>query len=580
MSAKADPAQLLERASAWLDQDSDPQDRAELEALLAGSSDPAKLAELAQRFDGPLEFGTAGLRGLIGAGESRMSMAVVKRTTWGLCQHLLHVDPHARGTGLVVGRDGRRRSPEFLEATAGVAVALGIPVHLYPGPIPTPLVSFAVRHLGAAAGVAVTASHNPPEYNGYKVFRTQGAQIVPPEDASIAAFIAKAPPARAIPTAPLDSALVFDASPVERAYLDALARHPALRANAAARPLRLAYTALHGVGERLCRAALAGAGHANVASVTEQSEPDPTFPTVRFPNPEEPGAMSLLLDLARNTNADLAIANDPDADRLCVAVPNESGDFTVLTGDEVGVLLGVHALERVGPGAVISTVVSSTQLGRIARERGATPAETLTGFKWIAHRGQALEASGTPFVFGYEEALGYAVGGLTWDKDGISAATAFAALVSDLTAKNQSVLSHLFELRRRYGYHRSQQKSVVLSGPGGQLAREAAMARLRANPPHELAGLAVLSTWDLWRRTKTTDGEVKSADDLPPSDVLIFELEGGGRASVRPSGTEPKIKLYLEVVEELSSGRARAEEVARDKLGRLIADLSRAAGLA
>ncbi|MBI2377975.1 MAG: phospho-sugar mutase [Deltaproteobacteria bacterium] len=571
---------LLLRARAWLDDDSDPEDRAELSRLIdLTSNDPSALAELSERFSGPLEFGTAGLRGLIGAGESRMCSAVVRRTTWGLCQHLLATVPDARARGIVLGRDGRRRSDEFLRQAAGVAIALGIRVHLYPGPIPTPLVSFAVRSLEAAAGVAVTASHNPPEYNGYKVFREGGAQIVPPEDAAIATLIARAPKARDLEVLPIEgSSLVHDATPVEATYLETLAHHPALHRDQVVRPLRIAYTALHGVGERLARAALAREGH-EVFSVAEQAEPDGRFPTVRFPNPEEPGAMDMLLEVARASNADLAIANDPDADRLAVAVPNGRGGLQVLTGDEVGVLLGEHALRKSGPGVVISTVVSSTQLGRIARAMGSTHAETLTGFKWIAARGRALEAEGSRFVFGYEEALGYAIGGITWDKDGISAAVAFASLAAELLEKKLGVLDHLAELRRIHGFHCSKQKNVVLPGASGQKAREAAMVRLRERPPRSLGGLQVRVAWDLLSRTRRRGDSIEGATELPASNVVIFDLEGGARAAVRPSGTEPKIKLYLEVVEDLGVGRERAESRAAERLEGLARDLSASAGL-
>ncbi len=563
-----DLAELRRRAERWMQDDPDPATRAELAALLA-QPDPGK-TDLADRFAGALEFGTAGLRGVLGAGPNRMNRAVVARATSGLAGELLAGVPRAAERGVIVGGDARRLSRELSEDTAAILAAAGLRVVLFRHPVPTPLVGFAVKRLGAAAGVVVTASHNPPEYNGYKVYWDNAAQIVPPIDARIAARIGRAPAAREVPRPSLDElyarGLVTDASPeLERAYLDAL-RGLAVHPGRGDRALRIVYTPMHGVGDVLARKALAEAGFTDVTSVPEQQQPDAAFPTVAFPNPEEKGAMDLSFALAKKTGAHLVLANDPDADRLAVAVPEGDG-FRQLTGNQVGALLGHYLLtERPAsrPRAVIASLVSSPLLGHIAAALGVRYDETLTGFKWVANRAMELEREGLEFVFGFEEALGYCVGDVVRDKDGISAAVVFAELCAVLRERGQTVQDALDAIARRYGLFTSSQINVTRKGAEGAAALRAMMDKLRADPPRDLAGDAVVSVSDYDARTRTDRRTGASAPlGLPRSNVLAFELASGSRVIARPSGTEPKAKFYFDVREAVGEGEPVAAATAR-----------------
>jgi phosphomannomutase len=563
---------LAERALAWADDDPDPADAAELRALVARGDG----AELAERMAGPLAFGTAGLRGLLGAGESRMNRAVVVRAAAALAAHLAPGGVAPPG-GVVVGYDARHGSRAFAEETAAVLAGAGLVAHVFTAPGPTPLLAFAVTELGAAAGVMVTASHNPPAYNGYKVYAAGGAQIVPPDDEAVARGMARLASARAVPRPAEAEArargLRRDVGPGLLArYLDRIA---ALSRDARGRDLvRIVYTPLHGVGHEAARAALARFGFDDVRAVPAQREPDPDFPTTPFPNPEERGALDLALALAREAGATLVLANDPDADRLAVAVPDGGGGFRQLTGNEVGALLGEYVLrhEPAGgpPPLAVSTVVSSPLLGRIAAALGARYDEVLTGFKWIATRALRREAAGEArFAFGYEEALGYAAGRAVRDKDGLSAAALFAELAAAAAAEGRTVLDELDRLARAYGAYASAQVSLVKAGLAGAEAIAAHMRALRAARPARLGGLAVEGVRDF------LDGGA----DVPPSDVLAFDLAGGARFVARPSGTEPKLKLYFDARAEVAAGegvaaaRARAEAlvagVRADVLARL-----------
>jgi phosphomannomutase len=568
--------ETLLRARRFLAEDPDPETRAELAGLIAQveGGDAAARADLDDRFAGTLQFGTAGLRGRVEAGTARMNRAVVLGATWGLGTYLLEKGPalgiDAKREGVVVAFDGRLSSRTFAEDAAAVLGALGIPAHVFIDPVTTPLCAFAVEKLQACAGVMVTASHNPPFDNGYKAYWKNAAQIVPPHDAGIADAIARAPAAREIPRlAPPDAyarglrRLVSD--DVERAYLDAvrgLAWH-----RGASPPLRIVYTAMHGVGHRTTIRALAEAGFQGVVDVAVQADPDGTFRTVSFPNPEEKGALDRALAVAREVDADLILANDPDADRLAVCVPVESKGaahvgaspkgYRMLTGNEVGVLLCADALEHMETGGkkklVITTIVSSTMLSRIAADTGAAYAETLTGFKWIANEAMRRAKDGEAFVCGYEEALGYSVGPLVRDKDGVSAAVRFAEMTRALKAKGQTILDRLDELSVRHGLSVAHNWSVTMPGATGMAQIRAAMASLRQEPIVALDG----------RRVVRSDDLAKAAI---PADVVVFHTEDGARLTVRPSGTEPKIKLYLELVgrpasvRELPALRASLEE--------------------
>ncbi|MFF0305621.1 phospho-sugar mutase [Streptomyces sp. NPDC004562] len=539
---------LIARAQAWLAEDPDPETRAELAALLdAGDTD-----ELAARFAGTLQFGTAGLRGELGAGPLRMNRSVVIRAAAGLAAYL-RKQGHTDGL-VVIGYDARHKSADFARDTAAVMTGAGLRAAVLPRPLPTPVLAYAIRHLGAVAGVEVTASHNPPRDNGYKVYLGDGSQIVPPADADIAAEIAAIASLHDVPRPDTGWETLDDG------VLDAyLARTDAVLAEGSPRTARTVYTAMHGVGKDVLLAAFARAGFPAPALVAEQAEPDPDFPTVAFPNPEEPGAMDLAFAKAREEDPDLVIANDPDADRCAVAVKDD-GAWRMLRGDEVGALLAAHLVARGAQGTFAESIVSSSLLGRIAEKAKLPYEETLTGFKWIA-RVDGLR-------YGYEEALGYCVDpeGVR-DKDGITAALLITELASTLKAEGRTLTDLLDDLAVEHGLHATDQLSVRVE----DLSVIAdAMTRLREQPPTELAGLAVTHAEDL----------TKGTDKLPPTDGLRYTLEGA-RVIVRPSGTEPKLKCYLEVVvpvtdhASLPSARAKAT----DLLTMLKSDLSAAAGI-
>jgi len=545
-------ADLRELARAWAADDPDPETRAELERLLrrVERHDAEAERDLADRFRGPLEFGTAGLRGALGAGPHRMNRAVVTRAAAGLARYL-HDHGAGPGDAVVIGYDARHKSDAFARDTAEVVRGAGLRALLLPRPLPTPLLAFAIRHLGCVAGVMVTASHNPPQDNGYKVYLGDGCQIVPPADAEIAAAIAAVPSAAGVARA--DGAEVLG-DDVEQAYLDAVAA----TVGDGPRDLRIVQTPLHGVGGDLVDRTLRRAGFAAVHAVSEQSEPDPDFPTVSFPNPEEPGALDLAVRTAEAVGADIVIANDPDADRCAVAVPTGHG-WRMLRGDEVGVLLGDALLRRGVRGVYATSIVSSSLLGRMAERHGAGYAETLTGFKWIGR----IEG----LVFGYEEALGYCVvPQLVCDKDGISAALHIAELAARLRAEGLTLLDRLDEIATEYGLHATDQLSVRVSAVA---ETEQAMSRLRDRPPASLGGLDVEQAEDL--RT--------GVGGLPPTDGLRYRLAGGARVVVRPSGTEPKLKCYLEVVTAVTDTVDAARIAAAGRLDAMRADLAAAAGL-
>ncbi|SCF37078.1 phosphomannomutase [Micromonospora viridifaciens] len=528
--------ELREQARRWLDDDPDPASRDELRAVLDGL--PGSAPELADRFAGPLTFGTAGLRGPLRAGPNGMNLAVVTQAAAGLVAWLAEQG----GAGpLVIGYDARYGSRAFAERTAQVATGAGRPALLLPRPLPTPVLAYAVRHLGAVAGVMVTASHNPPQDNGYKVYLGAqlggelgaGAQIVPPADAGIEAAIRSVGPLAKVPLGPAGEVLGDD---LVAAYVE---RAAAVVDPTGPRDLKVAYTPLHGVGAAVLTAAFSRAGFPTPGLVPDQAEPDPAFPTVNFPNPEEPGAVDKLVALAGATGADLAIANDPDADRCAVAVPDGSA-WRMLRGDEVGALLADHLMRRGVTGLYATTIVSSSLLRAMCAARGLPYDETLTGFKWIVRAGGGTQ----PLVFGYEEALGYCVAPEhVRDKDGITAALTVAELAAGLKAEGRTLTDRLDELAAEFGVHHTDQLSVRVDD-----LREIAgmMARIRANTPGTLLGHPLTEVKDL----------------LPGADVVILRTDTA-RVVIRPSGTEPKLKAYLEVVEPVADGdvpaaRARA----------------------
>lgn len=584
---------LIARAQTWIAHDPDPQTQKELSDILqrqASGNEAEKesaLKELRNRFAGALEFGTAGLRGLIGAGESFMNRAVVLRTTHGLGRYLLaELGDEAKRRGVVIGYDGRRMSREFAEDTACALYALGIASYLCERPCPTPLTAFAVEHFGAAAGVMVTASHNPPQYNGYKVYWGNGAQIIPPHDLGIAASIEKAPPADQVPRGELKEALnsglaKLFGDAVERLYLDEI-RKLSVRKDGD-RSISIVYTPLHGVGNRLVQKALQEAGFLHVKTVPEQAEPDGAFPTVDFPNPEEKGALDLALALAHKEQAELIIANDPDVDRLAACVRAPDGHYVQLTGNQVGVLLGHYLLTQGPPGdrIALASLVSSPMLGVIAKALSVHYEETLTGFKWIANRAMELERSTKArFVFGYEEALGYTVGPLVRDKDGIGAAVLFCELTAVLHAQHKTLLDELETLSRCYGLFVSGQRSITMPGVDGIAKIASMMERLRASAPTCIGDFSIRSTLDLLSGERRDAAGNTSKVELPSSNVLVYELEGGNRVIARPSGTEPKIKFYFDVCEIVLDKEPlkQAESRAQEKMAALSKAFSALAG--
>ncbi|UWF76903.1 phospho-sugar mutase [Microbacterium neungamense] len=535
----------LTQARAWLRQDPDPETRDELAGLItrAAGGDTASLAELDDRFGSRLAFGTAGLRGALGAGSNRMNRVLVAQAAAGFASYLLARSAGARPT-VVVGYDGRRNSRRFALDSAELFAGAGLRAILLPRLLPTPVLAFAVRHLGADAGVMVTASHNPPDDNGYKVYlggADQGSQIVAPADAEIAGHIQRVADAGDIGLLPRSDAYEIASEEVVDAYVAATAA--VAPAPYGVQEMRWVYTAMHGVGWETFSRVLKSAGYPAPRIVEEQRDPDPTFRTVAFPNPEEPGAMDLAFARARAVDAEFVLANDPDADRLAVAVPDPDaeGGWRRLTGNEVGLLLGwraARAAQDTEGASLACSLVSSPGLGAIAERYGLDFHETLTGFKWISR------APG--MVFGYEEALGYLVNPQTVrDKDGISAAVAMLGLAADARVRGTTISGLLEELSAQIGHFASGQVSIrvddlsVISG---------AMASLRAQAPASFGDRAVASAEDL---AVAVDG------GMPAGDVLRYRLADGSRVIVRPSGTEPKLKVYIDARGE-SAEAARA----------------------
>ena len=534
--------EVLGLARQWLAEDPDEEMQRELSALIdaAASGDVSAQEELADAFAGPLSFGTAGLRGRVGPGPHRMNQVVVARAAAGLARYLME-----RGGGtVVIGCDARRGSDLFARVSAEIMAAAGLTVLTLPRPLPTPLVAFAIRHLGCVAGVMVTASHNPPLDNGYKVYLGDGVQIVPPADAEISACIAdETGPVADIPRS--DNYAVLGEDIVD-AYV---AKAVGLVEAGDPLSVRVAYTPVHGVGGPIFTRVLQEAGFPAPAVVASQFDPDPRFGGMPFPNPEEPGVMDAVIELARSEGCDIAIANDPDADRCAAAIPDADG-WRMLSGDEVGWLLGwwiaVGNRRFAGRNVFAQSIVSGTMLQAIAEDAGLPYVQTLTGFKWIARV--------PDLAFGYEEALGYCVdpAGVS-DKDGITAGLMLAEMVGRLAERGASIPQILDELALRHGVYATAQVSVRHSDPAHI---DSLVQTLRTAPPTSLGGLDVLAMDDLERPT----------DGLPPTNGLRFRLAGQGRVIVRPSGTEPKVKAYLQVVVPVTTDLDEARREARRQI--------------
>ncbi len=557
--------EVLEAAKRWIEGDPDPSTRATLQSLI----DENDIDGLNLAMASPLTFGTAGIRGEVGPGPGRMNRATVIRTTSGLADFLLEEHSGAPLNPVVLGFDARPDSQSFAEDAAGVLAAAGIDVRFFAEVTPTPIVAFAAKHLNAPAAVVVTASHNPPRDNGYKVYGGNAAQIVPPTDIAIARAIEKVGPASKVPrvegvfgaTSDLVTPLTDDIIDTYRVEVDEARPDPRVS------DLKVVYTPLHGVGAKILTRVFSTAGHTGLIPVPEQVEPDGTFPTVRFPNPEEPGALDLALAMAAREHANLVLANDPDADRLAAAVP-AGGEWRLLSGNELGALLGDFVLRNwvhSQPPIVVNSVVSSPMMARIAATRGAVHGTTLTGFKWIINAGLAMEARGDGrFAFGYEEALGYSVGRTVRDKDGISAAIVMTDLAAGEAAAGRSVLARLHDLWDEVGLWVSAQHSIISTGPEGQQTLLDAVDRLAKEPPTQLLGLEVTGLTDY------RVGEEERPSWLGAQDLVELTLSDVGRILVRPSGTEPKLKVYVDLsgVTEPDHGTAhrklthRATEIA------------------
>ncbi|QYJ87373.1 phospho-sugar mutase [Shewanella mesophila] len=541
----------------WLSLDGDENSREQIQTLL----DNDDIDELAARFSGRLMFGTAGIRGVVGAGPMRMNPLVVQQTSKGVAEYLKAQIKDASTRGVIIGYDGRHDSKRFAHDTASVLTSAGVKVYLTERVAPTPLVAFGVLHLDAAAGIVVTASHNPPQYNGYKVYWENGAQIIPPHDSGIAARIEHAA-TNAISLMSHSEAiakgkLIILGDDFYQAYRHGIQQASTLQNHTAPERVSLAYTAMHGVGADMAETVLKDAGFTQVYSVAAQREPDGDFPTVNFPNPEEAGAMDLVMAEAHKHSAMLACANDPDADRFAVAVrrtdasadmsPSEA--YQMLTGDQVGVLLGHYLLSHAPDDQRLTcrTIVSSSLLSQIADSLNAVCETTLTGFKWLTNVGMSKQTNTNRFLFAYEEALGYTIGSMVWDKDGLSALVAFAQLTAELASKGQTIWDRLEAIYRQYGFYLNQQVSIALSAESGA---PTIGEQLRALAPNKIADRVVVSVDDISIGIRRFADGREERIDLPASDVLIYQLDDGARVIVRPSGTEPKVKCYYEVVEQ------------------------------
>lgn len=541
----------LDAAKAWRDQDPDPVTRAELDAIIADAEAgiASAVAALHDRFDSRLAFGTAGLRGELGAGSNRMNRVLVTQAAAGLARFLLGRESHP---SIVIGYDGRVNSDVFARDTAEIMAGAGVRAILLPRMLPTPVLAFAVRHLGVSAGVMVTASHNPPRDNGYKVYlggRDHGSQIVSPVDAEIHEAIVDVASTTSIDQLPRSTEFELAGEEVIDAYVAATAALAPHGDGAAARvPVPFVYTALHGVGWEVAQRVFREAGFAEPTVVAEQIEPDGAFPTVAFPNPEEPGAMDLSYATATRAGAQLIIANDPDADRLAVAIPDADAaeGWRRLSGNEVGALLGWRAAERLHRegrmAKLAASIVSSPALSEVAKAYGLSYSDTLTGFKWVSRVGG--------LAYGYEEALGYLVDPeKVRDKDGISAAVDLLALVGELAAEGRTLADHQRAFDERFGAFASAQVSLRVT----ELARiPAIMTALRDAPPASIDGV----------RVSQVDDFIRGFGVFPPSDILRFWMDGGARVIVRPSGTEPKVKVYIDASStegDVDERRAAAE---------------------
>jgi len=567
---------LKNKIQEWINNEINENDKQFLEQKLQAN----KEKEIANNFDGSLEFGTAGLRGVLAPGPNRMNFSVVAKTTYGLAQVLKKEN---MTQGVVIGYDGRNKSKEFAELTAGILMSQNIKVYFFNDYSPTPLVAYSLKKVKASAGIVITASHNPPEYNGYKVYWNNGAQIISPIDKMIQEEILKSPAANKIQTISTDKlsnhSLFENKDELVNDYIKDISLlgqtdnrkiHPPETQN-----LVIAYTPLHGVGSKILEKTFHQNGFTNLHIVTSQEKPDGNFPTVNFPNPEEKGAMDLVIELAKKNQADIIIANDPDADRLAVAVLNNANEYYMLSGNEIGVIMGHYLLklnqQNIEKCLVVNSVVSTSMLEDIAEKMGAHSTATLTGFKWIANTAMQLEEKNNwQFIYGFEEALGSTVSDLVRDKDGISAALVFAKMAAELKKQNSNVYNALMKIYSEYGLYLTYQKSIVLKGKEGSQKITEIMKSTRQQLT-QIGKFHITKTIDVLKGNATlADGSI-SAIDLPSSDVMIFYLANSNtsnqtqqqsrhRIILRPSGTEPKIKIYIQTIVNINDSHENAQK--------------------
>jgi len=582
-----------ERIEQWLSSDLDPASRREVQQLL----DRGDEAELEDRFASDMEFGTGGLRGVMAAGANRMNPYTVARATQGLATYI-HSRKRRR-PAVVIAYDSRRRSREFARTTADVLAANRIRVYLFRQLRPTPLLSFAVRHLGATAGVVITSSHNPKQYNGYKVYWDDGAQVVPPHDDGIIAEVKKISSPHQIrrmdyARARAKGLIRILGAEVDRAYLRSvrpLSLHPEV-IRRVSRDLKIVYTPLHGTGATMIPKALRAWGFRNVAVVPSQERPDGDFPTVQYPNPEDPAAMAEAVALAKKKDADLVMASDPDADRLGIGVRVGRGRYQMLTGNRLGSLLADYLCrEMLAVGVMpenplmVTTIVTTDLIERVGAYYGVAVEEVLTGFKWICEKirlnekRRARGESYRNFIFGTEESYGYLVGTVARDKDSIVSACACAEMAACARAEGKTLVTLLDEIELRHGAFLEGQENIFHPGVEGAAIIKRIMDSLRNDPPRELGGVAVVAVGDVESRQWHVFEEGRDPSALPPpltelpqSDVLIFQLADGGKVIARPSGTEPKIKFYFNLCQCVGapfSSRAQLKKARLDLAGKM-----------
>ena len=537
-------AKLIALAKNWQAQDPDAETREELESLISQGDEPG----LADRFGSRLGFGTAGLRGELGAGPNRMNRVLVAQAAVGIARYL---KANFDDPSCVIGFDARKNSDVFAKDSAEILTGLGVRTFLYDSLVATPMVAYAVRELGCSSGIMVTASHNPPADNGYKVFDHTGSQIIPPMDVLIAKEIEKFADKEQVSNLARTNNYSAVPANISLDYLQGVSS--LLNRHSERKPIKIVYSAMHGVGSEFIEKIFELSGMDPLIQVTAQQVPDGSFPTVAFPNPEEPGAMDLSMETAKASNADLVMANDPDADRLCVAYRDAHGDYVQLTGDELGLLLSEELAGRAKreglTGSLACSIVSSSAIGKVAEHYGLGFSQTLTGFKWVGRVHN--------LIFGYEEALGYCVDSKrVRDKDGLSAALVVADIASTLASQGYTIGDQLEKLSQRYGYFATGQISFRVKDLS---IIENLMTRLRANPLPELAGSSVTFTDFL-----------NGWGEFPGTDAIQFDLADGRRVIVRPSGTEPKLKCYLQAIGDTSKNSQALLAELRDAMAKVL----------